>query len=104
MTMDHFWIIVGAALLVYICRASGFVLNLKAASPVWERFLHFVPIAIFSVLVVSAMTKQVEMLDFKLVALAFAGFIIWRTRQFGLAVIAGIGVLWVLTAIGGSAG
>lgn len=97
--MNHFWMIAGAAVLVYICRASGFVLNLKADSPIGEQFLHLVPIAIFSTLVILSIMRQPEIFNFKLVALIFAGVIIWRTRQFGWAVIAGLGALWLLIQV-----
>jgi branched-subunit amino acid transport protein len=97
--MNHFWMIAGAAVLVYICRASGFVPNLKADSHIGEQFLHFMPIAIFSTLVLSSIMRQTEVFNFELVALIFAGVIVWRTRQFGWAVIAGLGALWLLVQV-----
>lgn len=92
--MTPIWMIVGAAAVVYLCRGSGFAFKLKSAS--WEQFFHYVPIAVFSALVVLSTTREPELLSFKLLALACAGFVMWRTRQFALAVVVGLGALWLL--------
>jgi len=100
--MNPIGMIAVAAVCLYLCRGSGFALNLKSASPTWEAFLHFVPIAVFSALMLLALVRAPEFLNFKLLTLAFAGGVVWRTRQFGLAVIGGLGVLWILILLGGS--
>jgi branched-subunit amino acid transport protein len=87
-----------AAVILYLCRWSGFALN-PAASPFWAAFLRFVPIAIFTALVVTPLAKHTGVPGAQLAALAAAGVVVRRTRQPGLSVLVGLGVLWAMSAV-----
>jgi branched-subunit amino acid transport protein len=88
------------ACVTFVWRYSGFTLKISQTSPFWERFLRFIPISIFTALVVSSLYKNSELLRPELFALVVAGMIAWRTRQFGLSVISGLVVLWGLAFFG----
>jgi len=89
------------AALVYLCRLSGFALQAVQPLPFWEQFLRFVPISVFTALVVSSLYQQTELLGIKGVAMAMAGIVVWRTRRFSLSVLVGFVVLWLLSYVGG---
>ena len=104
--MDVFVLMMLVAGVVYACRVSGFVLNVQHTPPWVEQYLHYVPIAVFSALVVPSLIREPDILDFKLtalklVALCVAGAFVWRTRRFGVAIIVGMVFFWALRFIGG---
>jgi branched-subunit amino acid transport protein len=92
--MHNTLILVGAAVVAYICRISGFVLPIRNTSPTWEQFLQFVPIAVFATLTVSSLGTDSATLSPKLLALGLSGIMMWRTRHFGLAILFGLSVYW----------
>jgi branched-subunit amino acid transport protein len=94
------YLIGGAAAIVYLCRLSGFVLTRFASSAALARFLHYIPIAIFSALLVPSVTREPVLLGSKLAALAVAGVVMRQTRQFGLGIIVGLVLFWFLTWLG----
>ena len=85
--------------LIFVWRFAGLTLKVPHTSPFWERFLSYIPISIFAALVVSALYTSSELLNLKIVALVVAGGVAWRTRQFGLGVVTGLAVLWILVLI-----
>jgi branched-subunit amino acid transport protein len=93
--MSNLLLIAVIATLIVLCRLSGFVLP-RGTSPFWNQGLRFVPLSIFTALVISALYKDSRALDIKLIALLIAGVMMWRTRRFGLSVMVGLGILWVL--------
>ena len=94
--MNVIYVLIATAVIIYLCRYSGFTLTRLAASTRLARFLHFVPIAIFSALIVPSLTIESPLLGRKLIALIVAGAVIWRTRHFGLGIIVGLGLFWLL--------
>ncbi len=85
---------------IYLCRFMGFTLKIPQASSFWTRFLHYIPIAIFAALVVSALYKDPNFLSSKLIAFAAAALVIGRTKHFGLSIVVGLCVLWLLMLTG----
>ena len=94
--MNVIYVLIATAVLIYLCRYSGFTLTWLAASTRLARFLHFVPIAIFSALIVPSLISDPDLLERKVIALALAGIVIRRTRHFGLGIIVGLGLFWLL--------
>jgi branched-subunit amino acid transport protein len=88
--------------LVYTCRWAGFVLTIPRTSPFGERFLRRVPIALFTVLAISSLYKESDLLSLKLIALLVAGGVVWYTRQLGWSVVVGLAILWMLMLAGGN--
>ncbi len=86
----------GTAVIVFLCRLSGFAFTRLASSKLLAQFLHFVPIAIFSALIVPSVLREPDLLTSKAIGLAIAGILIWRTRQFGIGVVVGFAVFWLM--------
>lgn len=97
--MNILALILAASIIIYLCRWSGFALNPAAASPFWAAFLRFVPIAIFTALVVTPLTKNAGALGPQVLALAAAGIVARHTRQPGLSVLVGLAVVWTVSAV-----
>lgn len=94
--MDTVWVLMVAAVLVYLCRLSGFVLNIQQSSAALARFLAFVPLAVFSALVVPSLTREPELLTVKLLALVAGGLVMRLSKQLGLGIMAGLLIyLWL---------
>ncbi len=93
--------IAGMALVTYLTRAPLLVL-LRGDLPAWlRRWLQFVPIAVFSALVIPpfvAPRGQPELTSRLLIALV-AALVAWRTRQVYLTVAAGLLVFALLAQL-----
>ncbi len=83
------------AALVYLCRLGGFALQAAQTSPFWELFLRFVPISVFTTLVVSSLYQETGISGVKVMALGVAGLVVWRTRHVTLSMLVGFVVLWL---------
>ena len=96
------WMIVGMALVTYLTRAPLLVL-LRGDLPVWlVRWLRFVPIAVFTALVVPpfvAPDRQPELSPRLLIGVV-AAIVAWRTRQIYAAIVAGLLVFGALRMLG----
>jgi branched-subunit amino acid transport protein len=86
-----------ATAVIYVVRISGFMLKTTTISPFWVQFLRFVPIAVFTAFVVSALYHDTSFLSGKMIAFAIAGVSLWRTKQFGLSVIIGLAIMFLLS-------
>ncbi|MCA9989004.1 MAG: AzlD domain-containing protein [Anaerolineales bacterium] len=88
-----------SAVIIFLCRLSGFSLESLGKASWLTRYLHYVPIAVFTALVTPSVIRDPVVLPSKLIALAVAGVAIYRTRQFGVGVLAGylsyLLILWV---------
>lgn len=93
--MNTLLLILLMAALIYLCRLSGFMLP-SGTSPFWTQGLRFIPLSIFTALVISALYKDSHAINIKLIALLVAGLVMVRTRQFGLSVLTGLALLWFL--------
>jgi predicted branched-subunit amino acid permease len=87
------------AALVYLCRLSGFTLQSVNTSPFWEHFLRFVPISVFTALVVSSLYRDTSVLSVRVFALAITGLVAWRTRHLNWSILAGLATLWLIGAL-----
>ena len=96
------WMIAGMALVTYLTRAPLLVL-LRGDLPVWlARWLRFVPIAVFTALVVPpfvAPDRRPELSPRLLIGVV-AAVVAWRTRQIYAAIIAGLLVFGALRMLG----
>jgi branched-subunit amino acid transport protein len=85
---------------VNVWRLAAFTWKREQMSASWEQFLRFVPVSVFTALVVSSLYRQPEDLDVKLIALALSGIVIWRTKHFSLSIFVGLSALWLLSSAG----
>jgi len=100
--MNAFPLILAAAAVVYACRLSGFLVTPGDAPHWWQAYLRFVPISVFSALIVPSMMRDPELLGIKVVAFAVAALVIWKTRRFEVSILSGLGALWLLTLAAGA--
>jgi branched-subunit amino acid transport protein len=59
--------------------------------------IYVVPIAVFTAFVISALYHDTSFLSGKMIAFAIASFSLWRTKQFGLSVIIGLAIMFLLS-------
>jgi branched-subunit amino acid transport protein len=90
--------IVLMALVTYGPRLLGVSLPRLELPPFWSRFLQFVPVAVFSALVVPALPSGDET-GVRLIAVAVAAFVLWRVRSLWLGLLVGMVVFWGLRAL-----
>ena len=94
-------LIVGMAVVTYLTRAPMMLL-LRGELPAWlTRWLKYVPIAVFTALVVPAFAapRGVPELQINLLVGLVAAVVVWRTRQMYFGIVAGLLVFWLLRAI-----
>ncbi|HEX7022672.1 MAG TPA: AzlD domain-containing protein [Trueperaceae bacterium] len=87
------------AVVTYGPRLLGFALSGRDISPFWLRFLEFVPIAVFSALIVPALPGGQGELNVRLVAAALAGLVMWRVRNLWLGIAVGMAAFWLFRAL-----
>ena len=90
------WLILGMGAGVYALRLLGLALRDVALPPVWERALRFVPVALLTGLVVVSLTGQVSAEPIRLVAVAGAAYVAYRTGKMWACILAGMVVYWLL--------
>lgn len=93
---DVAWLIVGMGASVYGLRLAGLVLRDVALPPAWERALRFVPVAVLTGLVVVSLSGQVAAEPNRLLAVAGAAFVAYRTGKMWACILAGMVAYWLL--------
>lgn len=99
-----FWLILGMGAGVYALRLAGLVLREVALPPalrqpqggVWERALGFVPVALLTGLVVVSLMGQAGAEPIRLVAVAVAAIVAYRSRKMWACILVGMVVYWLL--------
>ncbi len=72
-------------------------LSLRGQLPAfWLRFLRFVPVAVFTSLVVPEIQGTRGEGTIRIVAAILAGLVAWRTKQLWLTMVVGMVVFWLL--------
>lgn len=100
------WIIIlGGMLVTYAMRLSFIALVPHDRMPVFfRRLLRYVPPSVLAALILPNLLVQnaklaLSLNNTRLLAGIFAALVAWRTRNTWLTIGAGMGVLWLLTAI-----
>lgn len=93
--MNPLPIILGMAAVTYASRLTGLWLR-TSVPPFWERFLRFVPIAVFAALVVPALPGERGEASVRLLAAALAAAVSWKFRKLWLGIAVGMAVYWGL--------
>lgn len=90
--------IVLMAFVTYLPRLVGLSLAGFCLPPFWTRFLQFVPVAVFSALIVPALPSPGET-PIRLAAATVAALALWRFGSLWLGLLVGIVVFWGLRAL-----
>jgi branched-subunit amino acid transport protein len=98
--MNTVLLIVGMAAATYALRFSGMALSQRAMPPGFLRLLRFVPLGVFTSLIVLALPGTQGEGDIRVVAALCAGVALWRWRQPWVGLLVGMTVAWLLRAVG----
>ena len=84
------------ALVTYLSRFAGLALGSLRVPPFWQRFLHFVPIAVFAALVVPDLPGTRGEWPIRLIAAGLAGIATWRFKALWVGILVGMLAFWAL--------
>ncbi len=91
-----FWLTVaGMVAVTFGSRLAGLSLH-RPIPGTAQRFLHFVPIAVFAALITPSLTGPQGEGEIRIVAAALAALAAWRTRELWVAIAVGMAVFWLL--------
>jgi branched-subunit amino acid transport protein len=91
-----FWLTVaGMVAVTFGSRYAGLALRVELPD-FWVRCLHFVPIAVFAALVTPSLEGKLGEGEIRVAAAIVTGVAAWRTRNLGIAIVAGMLVFWAL--------
>ncbi len=94
--MDATWLILAMGAGVYALRLVGLALHDVTLPELWDRALRFVPVALLTGLVVIGLTGQVAAEPSRLIAVAGAAFVAYRTRKMWACILSGMAIYWLL--------
>ncbi len=83
----------------YPPRWLGLSLGHLNLPPFWLAFLKFVPISVFSALVVPDIASSPEW-PRRVIAALIGGLLMWRTRNLALGTLGGFGAYWLARVAG----
>jgi branched-subunit amino acid transport protein len=83
------------ALVTFLPRLAGVALAGRQVPRFWLRFLRFVPISVFAVLIVPSLPGPGG-LPARLGAAAVAVLLMWRLRNLAVGLIGGLAAFWLL--------
>lgn len=105
--MNELWpVIIGIGLVTFAIRLSFILLFGKMAMPDWvRRALRFIPTAVLSAIIFPELAMPGGELNLtpgnpRLLAGILAALVAWRTKNVILTILAGMGILLALQAIG----
>lgn len=98
--MGQFGIIVAAALATYAIRLAGFALAGRAVPHLLERFLAYVPVAVFAALIAPDLGFGDPQWLARGLGLVASALVAWRTRRLWAGLAVGMGVFWVVKVVG----
>ncbi len=92
----NFWLtVLGMLVVTFGSRLAGMFLT-KPLPAFWNRFVRFVPIAVFTALITPSLEgTRGEGLP-RLLAAIFCGFLAWRTKQLWIGLFVGMLGFWLL--------
>ncbi len=97
--MGTWALIVVCGLATYSTRIVGLLLAQRQLSPLFVRFLDYVPIAVFAAIIAPSLGVGTSELYPRIGGALIASFAIWRTRQLWVGLLVGMLVFWAIKAI-----
>jgi len=92
-------LIVAVAAVTYLTRISGFLIGQERLPSELNRFLSYVPVAVFAALVTTNFNAgQSDMLP-RLIGVAAASIAVLRFKQLWMGLFAGMAVFWLVCAL-----
>lgn len=93
--MSTLWLILGMGAGVYLLRLVGLGLQALTLPPAIDRALRCVPVALLTGLVVVGLTGQVSAEPTRLLAVAAAVLVAYRTGKMWACILGGMAVYWL---------
>ena len=94
-----FWLTVaGMVAVTFGSRYAGLASRFELPD-FWVRCLHFVPIAVFAALVTPSLEGGLGEREIRVAAACVTGLAAWRTRNLGVAIVAGMLAYWALRCV-----
>jgi len=98
--MGNLGFIVAAAVVTYATRLAGFGLGGRAIPPTFERFLAYVPVAVFAALIAPDLGLGDPQWAARGLGIAAAAVVAWRTRRLWAGLGVGLAVFWLVRVVG----
>jgi branched-subunit amino acid transport protein len=96
-------LIVAVAAVTYATRISGFLIGRRELPPWLNRFLAYVPVAVFAALVTSELNPGKSDTLARVIGIAFATVAVLRFRQLWIGLVTGMAGYWLVCALLGVA-
>jgi branched-subunit amino acid transport protein len=100
MNADQLPMILGAALLTYATRLTGFLLHGRTIPVQLDRFLGFVPVAVFAALVAQGFSGGSPDIAPRLLAVGIASITVIRFQRLWICLAVGMLAFWMLRGLG----
>jgi len=97
--MGNMGLIVAVALATYGTRIVGFALGQRRLPAIVDRFLGYVPVAMFAALIAPDLGLGGEQWAARLLGVAASALAVWRTRQLWAGLVVGMAVFWIVRAL-----
>lgn len=97
--MGDMGLIVAVALVTYGTRIAGFALGQRRLPTVVDRFLAYVPVAMFAALIAPDLGLGSEQWAARLLGVAASALAVWKTRQLWAGLLVGMAVFWIVRAL-----
>jgi branched-subunit amino acid transport protein len=97
--MANLGLIIAAALATYGTRLAGFGLSQRTIPPLFNRFLTYVPVAVFAALIAPDLGLGTGQWAARLLGVAGASVAAWKTRQLWAGLAVGMVVFWLARGI-----
>lgn len=97
--MANLGLLLAAALVTYGTRIAGFQLSRRSVPPLFNRFLAYIPIAVFAALIAPDLGLANGQWPARLLGVAAAALAVWRTRQLWAGLAAGMVAFWLVRGL-----
>lgn len=97
--METYAVILAAGLITYATRLAGLVLGRRTVPATLDRFLSYVPIAVFAALITPDLGVGTGQMLPRLAGVLAAGLVVLRYRQLWAGLGVGMAVYWLVTTL-----
>lgn len=94
--MSQIAVILGVAAVTYAARISGFLVGDRAIPRLLDRFLQYVPAAVFAALITPDLAVGGGELAARLTGVVVAGIVVLRVRLLWAGLAAGMATYWLV--------
>ena len=100
--MDKLALILVVAVATYATRVVGLTLRGNRIPPLLDRFLSYIPIAVFAALIAPNLGIGTGQMAPRLIGVVMAALVVLRVRWLWAGLVAGMAAYWLARAVLGS--